>query len=79
MVGLLHIDCDLYSSTNTVLTALADRIGVGCVIVFDEYFNYPGWESGEYRAFQEFIARTGLKYEYLVFNSRHEQVAVRIC
>jgi hypothetical protein len=79
MVGLLHVDCDLYSSTNTVLTALADRIGVGCVIVFDEYFNYPGWENGEYRAFQEFIARTGLKYEYLVFNSSHEQVAVRIC
>jgi hypothetical protein len=25
------------------------------VIVFDEYFNYPGWRAHEYKAFQEFI------------------------
>lgn len=77
-VRYLHVDCDLYSSTNTVLSLLQSRIVPGSVIVFDEYFNYPGWERGEYRSFQEFVRRTGLTYEYLTYNRFHEQVAVII-
>ena len=77
-VGFLHIDCDLYSSTKSVLDILFDRIKPGCVIVFDEYFNYSGWEEGEYKAFHEFLERSGLKYEYIGYNRRHEQVAVKI-
>jgi len=78
MVSFLHIDCDLYSSTKTVFELLSDRIVAGTVIVFDEYLNYPGWETGEYQAFQEWISRTGLSYSYLAVNLRHEQVAVKI-
>lgn len=77
-VSFLHIDCDLYSSTKTVFEVLGDRILPGCVIVFDEYFNYPGWELGEYKAFQEFVSAKGLGYEYLGYNRLHEQVAVLI-
>ena len=29
------------------------------MIVFDEYFNYPGWRGHEFKAFQEFVAETG--------------------
>jgi len=64
-VGLLHVDCDLYSSTKTVLNLLKDRFRNGSVIVFDEYFNYPGWEQHEYKAFAEFVEESGYKYEYL--------------
>jgi len=46
--------------------------------VFDEYFNYPDWEKGEFKAFQEFITKTGRKYLYLTFNHLHEQVALKI-
>jgi hypothetical protein len=34
-VALLHVDCDLYSSTKTILTLLAERIVSGTVIVFE--------------------------------------------
>lgn len=77
-VSFAHIDCDLYSSTVTILEALAGRLEPGVVLVFDEYFNFPGWEQDEYRAFQEFISRTGRTYEYLAYNARHEQVAMRL-
>ena len=77
-VCFIHMDCDLYSSTKTVLTLLKERIKPGCIIVFDEYFNYPGWEEGEDKAFREFINETGLKYEYLGYNRNHAQVAVKI-
>ncbi len=77
-VALLHIDCDLYSSTAFVLDALTGRIGTGTVIVFDEYFNYPGWKQHEHRAFQEFVAKTGLTYRFDSFVPSHQQVCVVI-
>lgn len=77
-IGFLHVDCDLYSSTKTIFEVLSNRIRPGCVIVFDEYFNYPGWEKGEYKAFHEFLLRADLRYEYIGYNRLHEQVAVKI-
>lgn len=74
----LHVDCDLYSSARTVFDLFRDRIGSGTVIVFDEYFNYPGWQQGEHKAFAEFIAATGHRYEWLGYCRYHEQAAVRI-
>jgi len=74
----LHIDCDLYSSTKFVFETLARQIVPGTVIAFDEYFNYPNWEQGEYLAFQEFIKSSGLGYEYIGYNRFNEQVAVII-
>jgi hypothetical protein len=77
-VRFAHVDCDLYSSAVTVLAQLKTRLVKGTVIVFDEYFNYPGWEHHEYKAFQEFTDDTGLAYEYLGYASSHQSVAVRI-
>ncbi|MDA8250890.1 MAG: class I SAM-dependent methyltransferase [Rhodospirillales bacterium] len=77
-VALLHIDCDIYASTRTVLDLLAPRIVPGTVIVFDEYFNYHGWRQHEYRAFQEFLAASGQRYRYLGFAAEKGHVAVTI-
>jgi hypothetical protein len=77
-VALLHVDCDIYSSTKTVFAHLGDRLPAGAVIVFDEYFNYPGWRHHEWKAFQEWIAATGRAYEYLAFTERNGHVAVRM-
>ena len=74
----IHIDCDLYSSTQTVLTALEDRIVPGTVIVFDEYLNYPGWQQHEHKAFAEFLTRTGRSYRYLGFASSEFAVSVQM-
>ncbi|HMN13849.1 MAG TPA: class I SAM-dependent methyltransferase [Bellilinea sp.] len=79
VVSFLHIDCDLYSSTKTIFDILGRAISDGTIIVFDEYFNYPGWEHGEFKAFQEFIGTSGFSYEYIGYVSTHEQVAVRVC
>jgi hypothetical protein len=76
--ALLHIDCDLYSSTKCIFANLGARVVPGSIIVFDEYFDYPGWEEHEFRAFAEFVSEAGLCYEYLAYNRLHEQVAVRI-
>jgi predicted O-methyltransferase YrrM len=75
-VAFLHIDCDLYSSTVDIFRELATRLQPGTVIVFDEYFNYPGWELHEFKAWKEFVADRHVVYAYLGY--ARQQVAVRI-
>jgi hypothetical protein len=77
-VAFLHVDCDLYSSTKTIFKFLGDRIVSGTVIVFDEYFNYPGWREHEYKAFQELVAEKKLRYRYLAYNRCQTNVATMI-
>jgi len=77
-VPLLHIDCDLYSSTKTVFRVLGDRVRSGTIIVFDEYFNYPGWRMHEYLAFQELVKYRSISYEYIGISPQYQHVCVRI-
>lgn len=73
-LALIHVDCDLYSSTKTIFEHLERHIAPGTVIVFDEYFNYPAWQMHEHRAFQEFLARSGRSCRYIGY--AFQQVAV---
>lgn len=75
---LLHVDCDLYSSTVTILNTLRTNIVPGTVIIFDEYINYPGWELDEFRAWKEHCRAFGREYEYIARVSRHQKVAIRV-
>jgi hypothetical protein len=44
--------------------------------VFDEYWNYPGWQQHEFRAWQE----EKIPYEYIgyVHGGNYQPVAVRV-
>jgi hypothetical protein len=78
--ALLHLDADIYSSTKTVLDAFSDagRIRPGTVLVFDEYFNYPGWKEHEYKACMEWVAERKVKLRYFAQAPCHYSVAVRV-
>ena len=77
-VSFLHVDCDLYRSTVTIFDLLGQRLQPGAIVLFDEYFNYPRWQEHEHKAFQEFVNRSGAKYEYVAYSVTGQQVAVRI-
>jgi hypothetical protein len=77
-VAFMHVDCDLYLSTKTIFKFLGDRIVSGTVIVFDEYFNYPGWREHEYRAFQDLVSKRNFQYRYLTYNQCDTNVATII-
>ena len=64
-VAFLHIDCDIYSSTRTVLRHLAPRLRVGSVIVFDEWCGYDGWEEHEAKAWAETCAENHIDFEWI--------------
>ena len=75
-ISLLHIDCDLYQATRDIFDHIGDRIVSGTVIVFDEYWNYPGWQQHEFRAWQE----QRLPYRYIgrVHGGNYQPVAVQV-
>jgi hypothetical protein len=78
-IAFMHIDCDLYSSTKFVLSAVRELMAEGTIIVFDEFFNFPNWQrSGEYQAFAEFAQAAGLRYEFIGYIRHSVQMAVRI-
>ena len=52
------IDCDLYSSTKTVLEFLMPRLKHGMIIAFDDYFCWSATQiSGERKAMMELFSK----------------------
>jgi hypothetical protein len=77
-VDFLHVDSDLYSSAATVLELTGPRLREGSVILFDEFFNYPGWQRHECRAWQEFVGRTGIAFDYLAYTYADCQLVAKV-
>jgi len=71
-VSFIHMDADLYSSTKYILDILKVYIDTDCVIIFDELVNYPGFDgnTGELKAFYEFITENQVDYEWIGMNGR---------
>ena len=72
-IRLIHIDCDLYSSTKCVFAHIEAYLKPGLIIVFDEFFNYPGWKDGEFKAWNEVVNRNNLKFKYLGYTYKKDK------
>ena len=63
-LAFVFIDCDLYSSTETIFTYLHHLITPGTLIVFDEY-HVPELDSDEMTAFLAYAHAHEVAYTYL--------------
>lgn len=65
--ALVHMDCDLYSSTLFVLQTLHahNKLVPGTLILFDELYNYQYFQNHEFKAFTEFFSTSGLSYRVI--------------
>lgn len=77
-IRFMHVDCDLYSSTKTILAETEALLVSGTVFVFDEYFNAPEWREEEYKAFMEFTAERKIGFKYIGYIRTSSQVAVKL-
>jgi len=50
----------------------------GSIVHFDEFYNYPGWQQHELRAWNEYVADSGVEFDYIAHAHSDCQVTVRI-
>jgi hypothetical protein len=77
-ISFMHIDCDIYSSTKTVFDHAKKYLGPGAIIIFDEYFNYFGWQEQEHKAFMQYVKEENVAFDYIAYVRNSRQVAVRL-
>ena len=77
-LSFIHVDCDLYSSTKTVLNGVKDLITPETVLIFDEFGGVLRHQEHEYKAFEEFVLENNLEPEYLCSEKSNTRVALRL-
>lgn len=79
-IALLHVDCDLYSSTKTIFKYLHPYIKSGTIIVFDEWiYNYNlDCNDHEQKAFYEYVDEHNIKFKFSDFQNHPERKIVEI-
>lgn len=75
-IGLVHIDCDLYSSTKTAIYNVLPHLRPGTYVVFDEWHGYDGCEQHEQRAWRELAKR--FHVPWTVIGHGHESWSIQI-
>ena len=75
-INFVHLDMDTYETTKFVLTKIKPYLVKNCIITFDELYNYPGWEVGEYKALKETFNDN--EYRYVCFCLNSQQAAIQI-
>ena len=60
----------MYKSTCTALAALPGHMQNHMVVLFDEYYNYPGFARHEWLAWRQFAVEHGLKIRCIAYDGR---------
>ena len=75
-INFVNLDTDTYETTKFILTKIKPYLIKNCIIAFDELYNYPGWEMGEYKALKETFNDN--EYRYVCFCLNEKRVAIQI-
>ena len=67
---------DTYESTKFALEKIKPYLVKNAIIIFDELYNFVGWENGEYKALNEVFNENEFKYKS--FRIDAEQVVIQI-
>ncbi len=66
--AVIHVDCDLYSSTKIVLPFIEDLLQKGTILIFDDWYAFHNQadikEFGEQKAFNEWPLRNAFEDFY---------------
>lgn len=77
-IAIVNIDCDIYSSTASIFQYLSGHFVEGTIIIFDEYIGNESWRNDEFKAFQEWVDKYKVQYQYLSVSFFSKQVIVKI-
>ena len=75
-INFVHIDVDTYETSKLILKKIKKYLVPNATILFDELYNFPGWDVGEYRALREEFDENS--YQFKVFSIEDQKVVVKI-
>ena len=75
-INFVHIDVDTYETTKFILDLIKPRLVKGALILFDELYNFEGWDVGEYKALTEVFKESEYKFE--AFAHDGQQALIKI-
>ena len=68
-INFVHLDMDTYSPTKFTLERIKPYLVKNAIILFDELYNYVGWQHGEYKALKEVFKDDEFEYKAFALNS----------
>ena len=72
----MHLDINLYKSTKFVLEKIKPYLIKDSIIIFDQLYNYIGWEHGEYKSLIEVFNKNEFEYKAFQINSRKSVIQI---
>ena len=75
-INFVHMDVDTYESSKFILEKIKPHLVKGAIILFDELYNFEGWDVGEYKALTEVFNEN--EYKFISFSTDTAQAAIKI-
>lgn len=68
-IKFVHIDVDTYETTKYILEKIKPYLQDKAIIIFDDFYNFIGWENGEYKALNEVFKKNEFSYKAFAIHS----------
>ena len=75
-INFVHMDVDTYESSKFILEKIKPNLKKEAIILFDELYNFDGWDVGEYKALTEVFEEK--EYKFISFSTDTAQAAIKI-
>ena len=75
-INFVHMDMDTYVISKFILSNLKPFLNKTCIIAFDDFYNFAGWDVGEFKAFMETFNEN--EYKFIAFSKFGRQAAIQI-
>ena len=75
-INFVHIDVDTYETSKFILKKIKKYLIPNATILFDELYNFPGWDVGEYKALREEFEE--IDYKFRVFSIEDQKVVITV-
>ncbi len=69
-INFVHLDMDTYSPTKFALEKIKPYLVKDAIIIFDQLYNYIGWENGEYKSLIEVFNKEEFKYKAFAISDK---------
>ena len=70
------MDVDTYETSSFILKKIKPYLIKGAIIIFDELYNFPAWDVGEYKALTDNFKEE--EYFFKAFSIEGKEVVIQI-